>query len=455
MILLLIRVFERLPYVLRRKIGALCGTAFYYLSRRDRQITKLQLRLAFGDGVDSRIARQVFAETGITASDTVGAATLFKESPDIFESADLTPILAYPQREQGLLVLTAHTGNWDLLGAALVRGGAKVFAVGRRANTPRMQRVLEYLRDACGVKIIWRGDENQKSLIAESLRSGCILGALIDQDIKASGCMASFFGVPAFTPTGAIALAIRAKVPVALAFTYRDGNSRYRVATKIIEEPVSPQIVAEQYNSFLEQVIREHPSQWVWFHKRWRTSPTGERRSSSAYLEFLKSQCRSAHQPITKSIGLLLISSLLVLASCRSILGLNGSRLLSRAEEYSRQGKTEKAIEAYNDHIADRLDDKKRPEWENPYFYELIIGDLYLREGKVAEALLSYERAENNKVDLVLVSDRYRYVASWHEKNGDIPAAMEVLKKYRERDSLLFDAMLDRLAKELVAGVAK
>jgi KDO2-lipid IV(A) lauroyltransferase len=411
--------------------------------------------MTLGKEASNTYAKEVFASMGITASDTIGAATIFQQAPDIFEYKDLTPIVDFTSRGKGVLVLTAHTGNWDMLGGALVRSNVNLFAVGRRANSPRMQGVLEHLRNAFGVKTIWRGDPKQKEEITKVLKSGHALGVLIDQDIKASGCSADFFGIPAFTPTGAVALAMRARAEIVLVFTYRDSDGRYRALTKIIEDRASPIKVAQQYNAFLEDAIRKHPAQWVWFHKRWRTDPAGNRRSSKEYLSFLKERCAASGHTLTKSAAALLVAAGLTLTSCRTILGLNGSRLLSRAEEYSRQGETDKAIEAYNDHIAERIEDEKRPEWENPYFYELIIGDLYLREGKVAEALLSYERAENNKVDLVLVSDRYRYVASWYEKSGDLLNAMEVLKKYRERDSLLFDAMLDRLAKELVASGLK
>jgi len=123
---------------------------------------------------------------------------------------------------------------------------------------------------------------------------------------------------------------------------------------------------------------------------------------------------------------------------------------LKTAEEYSRQGNYQKAISAYKAHIQSRLSVKERPEWENPYFYYLIIGDLQLSQGEVSEALTAYETAEKNDVDVHLVSDRYRYVASWHEKNGDLQEAFDVLMNYRDRDFLLMDMMLDRLAREMV-----
>src|SRR5690606_31946453 len=123
---------------------------------------------------------------------------------------------------------------------------------------------------------------------------------------------------------------------------------------------------------------------------------------------------------------------------------------LEAAEHFSREEKYDDAIAAYRKHMRYRLSLMDRPDWENPYLYLLMIGDLQLNQDKPDEALASYELAEKNKVDAALVSDRYRYLASWYEKQGRLDTAIEILTKYRDRDELLFDVMRDRIAKTLV-----
>jgi tetratricopeptide (TPR) repeat protein len=122
---------------------------------------------------------------------------------------------------------------------------------------------------------------------------------------------------------------------------------------------------------------------------------------------------------------------------------------LERAEELSREGKYQEAIEAYRSHMAFRLKVPKRPEWENPYFYLILIGDIQLGQGLIEEAEKSYALAEENKVDEYLVSDRFRGIARWYEEQGKLSEAIEFLGRYRDRDPLLYESMLDRLAKEL------
>ncbi len=65
------------------------------------------------------------------------------------------------------------------------------------------------------------------------------------------------------------------------------------------------------------------------------------------------------------------------------------------------------------------------------------------------EALATYLQAASRGIHDSLISDRVRMVASWHESKGQISEAMSILSAHRALDPLLFDASLDRLAKEL------
>ena len=143
----------------------------------------------------------------------------------------------------------------------------------------------------------------------------------------------------------------------------------------------------------------------------------------------------------------LLSAVFILLCSCFS--GFRRYELLERAEEYSRQGKSDLAIETYRLHIRTRLALPKRPAWENPYFYLLAIGDIQLKDGSFDQALASFELAEQNGVDKLLVSDRYRLVAGLYEKQGKRSEAIAILTRYRDRDPFFFDLIRDRIAKAL------
>jgi tetratricopeptide (TPR) repeat protein len=152
-------------------------------------------------------------------------------------------------------------------------------------------------------------------------------------------------------------------------------------------------------------------------------------------------------------IKFLVIATCTLFAACKPFFFFESYRFssqhLKKAEEFSRAEDYEKAIMHYKNHIADRLSAKDRPEWENPYFYYLIIGDLYLLQGKVSSSLAAYNMAEDNGVDVTLVADRYRYVASWHENKDEWEQAFYLLQQYEDRDPLLFNLIMDRLGRKI------
>ena len=144
-----------------------------------------------------------------------------------------------------------------------------------------------------------------------------------------------------------------------------------------------------------------------------------------------------------------------VLGGCqperRGLFGMGSLDHLDYAERLTREKKYPEAIEEYHRHIADRSKLKDRPEWENPEFYQLIIGDLYLAQDDPQAALQAYELAHERGVAEGLVMDRYRLLASWYEKRGEFQKGADVIIKHRTKDPVLFDLMLDRLMREITA----
>lgn len=148
---------------------------------------------------------------------------------------------------------------------------------------------------------------------------------------------------------------------------------------------------------------------------------------------------------------LLLAFSICLLTFCKPFAFTpEGYENLQKAEEFGRKRDYDKAIDAYHKHIDYRLSREDRPEWENPYFYLLMIGDVQLAAMRPADALSSYQEAEKRGVDSGLVADRYRYLASWYEEHGQLQQAFEVLSLNRTKDQMLFDIMLDRISRKIV-----
>ena len=121
-----------------------------------------------------------------------------------------------------------------------------------------------------------------------------------------------------------------------------------------------------------------------------------------------------------------------------------------RAQQLRQEGKFEEAITEYRLHMELRRKDAHRPPDENPAFYELLIGDVYLDANSPLEAEESYQRASDADVHGDLVNFKFRHLGQWYESQGNLEKAIQILKKYRDRDPLMFDYDIDRLHKAML-----
>jgi KDO2-lipid IV(A) lauroyltransferase len=141
-------------------------------------------------------------------------------------------------------------------------------------------------REARGMKNIARGHSYQKLL--DALARGVCLIIMIDQDTNVKGVFVDFFGRKAYTPIGAARLALDTLAPVLPMYAMRGGKKRYRftilpeiplINTGDIEHDLLEN--TKKYTQTIENIIQEIPTQWVWMHKRWKTTPEDVER----YLE--------------------------------------------------------------------------------------------------------------------------------------------------------------------------
>jgi KDO2-lipid IV(A) lauroyltransferase len=129
-------------------------------------------------------------------------------------------------------------------------------------------------------------DESFRTVL-KALRAGKIVGILADQNLKAlNGIFVDFFGMPTYTSTAPVNLAISAGTDMTYILLVREGG-KYRVIHRVIEVSRTGQRdkdlheTTQRWTRFLEEDIRSHLDQWVWFHRRWRTRPEdGPRRVS-------------------------------------------------------------------------------------------------------------------------------------------------------------------------------
>jgi len=176
---------------------------------------------------------------------------------------------------KGIIAITGHIGCWELLAAYLVRRGYSVSVVARRLRDGKWQEWVESIRSSLGITMIDRDDGARQML--DVIRSGGILGVLMDQNTKGRGHFVPFFNKPAHTSLGTAKLAAisGAKiVPMAIYLT-----PDYKHIVRILEPISIPdggpdksravEAVTAACARAVEDLIRFDPKQWIWWHDRW------------------------------------------------------------------------------------------------------------------------------------------------------------------------------------------
>lgn len=177
---------------------------------------------------------------------------------------------------RGILFATAHLGNWELSAYAygLVAGPLNV--VVRPLDNPLLDRLIERRRALSGNHILSKRDPARP--IMKALAANQAVGILIDQNASLeSGVFVDFFGIPAAAPAGFVRLAARSGAAVIPGFALWCPPERRYVLRFYPPVPISGDTVrdTQAVQSMLETVIRSHPDQWLWIHRRWKTRPPG------------------------------------------------------------------------------------------------------------------------------------------------------------------------------------
>ena len=182
-------------------------------------------------------------------------------------------------RGRGIILATAHIGNWELLGARvtphIVASGYDPIAIGLDRSG-----WLRRLRAAYGAESLPQNTHPRKLL--KALAEGRPIALLADLEVRRlAGTFLPFFGVPALTMTAPAALARSSGCAILPLRCYLPrGATRYRVC---FDAPISIDTnlprreatidLTRRLNAVYEKWIRETPEQWAWYQPRWRTRP--------------------------------------------------------------------------------------------------------------------------------------------------------------------------------------
>jgi Kdo2-lipid IVA lauroyltransferase/acyltransferase len=267
---------RRIPLRLGRALGRRLGAVAWLVVRRERLKALRNVAIAFPDldeATRSRIIRGMFRHLGETLFEVLWLPNLDRAALGrTTELGGIDQIERALSAGRGLIVFTAHCGNWEWLAATVALCGYRVTALQRERDDRGLNDFIVGLRSQSGVETIDRGSASSGRDMLRALRSGGILAFLIDQNIRGETEKVTFFGQPALTPTGPARLAIRAGVPVIAGFIERRAGRLHTHFSEAIQtsRDDDPLALTQLMTDAIEQQIRRVPEQWVWMHDRWR-----------------------------------------------------------------------------------------------------------------------------------------------------------------------------------------
>ncbi len=272
------------PVEWNRQTARLMGRCWWLLMRKHRRRAMVNLIRALGRRTPRdrlfRIARLSFEHFAqLYLVELVMTPQLVTEwSWDRYVELDpgLAPGLREMLSRDGVIMLTAHFGNYELLGYTLARIGLPITAIMRPLDNPLINEYLVRSRAAGGVTLLMK--RNMSQYADAVLRSGEPLCFIADQDAGSNGMFVEFFGRRASTYKSIGLLAMSRRVPIVVGHAVRIGDRfRYRIGIERIirveewdsqSDPL--RWITREFNRALENAIRRHPEQYLWMHRRWK-----------------------------------------------------------------------------------------------------------------------------------------------------------------------------------------
>jgi KDO2-lipid IV(A) lauroyltransferase len=259
----------------------------YHVDHRHRQVAAENLRHAFpnldGAAVE-RIVRAAYLHFVRVAIEMIRMPRAINRSNaarimPYANPADYNRILEMTQSGRPLMTLTGHFGNWEVLNYVFGFLGFRAGVIARRLDNPYLDRLLHQLRQKTGQVILDKSADYDK--IMGTLRRGGNLGILGDQDAGARGQFVDFFGRPASTFKSIALLSLEYSAPILVFGGARVGDPmQYRLYIEDVilpeeysDAPDATRLITQRYTAALERLVRRHPEQYFWLHRRWKHKP--------------------------------------------------------------------------------------------------------------------------------------------------------------------------------------
>jgi len=284
-------LIKSLPLDVAYLVGGAIGGLAYFFDRRHRKVGLNNLKSVFGKRKNRKqrriIIKRLYFHLGWVFVEMIRIVRLLKGNnyKRFIEIKGFERVDALVSAGRPIIFVTAHIGNWELLGGVMSKLYPKFYSVARTMDNPFIDRLLNKNRVSVGMGVLKKHGSGRQLL--EVLKKGGRIGILVDQNTPTDNIFVDFLGIKASTPRAVPLLAMKTGAAIMPGYCYRKGSG----LSFVIEagEAIYPDLraereeeirrIAEGYTKQLEAYILAHPEQWLWLHRRWKTRPPEEENS--------------------------------------------------------------------------------------------------------------------------------------------------------------------------------
>ena len=273
------RFYHIMPIRFDLWAGRCFGRLAYHLSGKRKWVTYANMKAAFYKEKSpkelKRLTKSTYRKAVQTFAEMISMTKVDEKYVDKYINiVNFERIVEAANNPKGMILISAHYGNWELAIICSVLKGFPLYIIGRPQSMKRLSGLLDKLRESKGNIVIQKGMDIRR--IFRILHEGKSLGLLADQNGGPSGDLVEFFGRPASTVGGPYRFAQKSGATILPAFMCRKDGPYHDL---ILEEPM---IVKKdddlipymrEYNRLLEEHIKADPDEWLWMHKRWKRTP--------------------------------------------------------------------------------------------------------------------------------------------------------------------------------------
>lgn len=272
--------FRLLGLNLSRKFAFILAILFFYFIPIRKEVVLKNLKIAFPENDLSstkKLAFKIYKSFALSLVEIMYLPYMQKNKViQSIECSNSELVLEKYKEGKGVILLSAHYGNWELVAISVgLQIQLPISVIVKPLRNPYVSEWMNRARTKFRNEVVPLGISIRKTY--QALKEKKLVAMVADQRGPQEGIKVDFFGRQVSVYTGPAALALKTGAPIIYGIPVRQKKYIYKTVFVEISQNDLPDSeegkireISQRHTSYLEKIIRENPEQWLWMHNRWK-----------------------------------------------------------------------------------------------------------------------------------------------------------------------------------------